>query len=343
MSGCATFLAQCLRGQLRVDFDWEALYSDAAGQAVLPSLACASRGLALPVAVREFLTAVEASNRERNELIAGELKVAVGLLNAVGITPVLLKGVAYQAVGLYGDFGARYIQDIDLLLAEDELRAGSAVLAENGFAADVLDPFGGFRHHLPPLRRASRVCVELHGKLGGGECERVLPSREVIAGSVVWDVDGVKFRVPCPEHLALHLVLHSQVVHPYEERIWPPVRAMWDLVMLERKYGVDWSRVVARFPDTELHLMQVRESLGVDLTTGNASRLRWARRQVLRRWPALRYVDPLYMFATLFRRRLRMLRNVLGSRGGFRYLMGQAFNPGHYGRLWTDLREGRGR
>ena len=390
------FLGTCIRGTALGVSDWEGVFDEAAAETVLPSLSGLLRGCELPAEVASFLSAVTAANSERNALISRELRAAVELLNSIGIVPVLLKGVAYQAIGLYPEAGSRYLQDIDLLLPVEDLAAGAAVMRAHGFVAGVPDAFGEFRHHLRPLHRANRVWVELHARLGPAKCAKMLPAREVIAGSREAELDGVRVRIPCPEHLMVHLVMHSQMQHPYNQRVWPQMRAMFDLVLLGRKYGalqttdfenapsesrmatrradarrqgrspgptngqtamcheaLDWDRVAERFRRNgaydllALHLMQVRESTGVEvplrLEVGWVARIRWARRQFLRRWPGMRYVDPIYMYSTVFGHRVAMARSLLGSRKGLRYLAGQVLVPDNYARIWTDLVEGRGR
>jgi Uncharacterised nucleotidyltransferase len=361
------FLHACIQGDRhraltalhQNGWSWDALFAAASAEALLPSLSGFLREMdlaeGLGVPITGFLAAVECSNRERNERITGELKSAVALLNQVGIEPVVLKGLAYLATGVYKDTGARYLIDIDLLLAEDEVGAASGILARNGFVVDGQDPFRDFRHHLAPLRRPGSVWIELHHCLGLGRCKELLPASEVIARSVPYDLDGLKVRVPCPEHLLVHLIMHSQIRHPYNERIWPPLRAVADLVLLTRRFGPElpWDAIVNRFSASGyyrllvLHLLDVKKFVGMEfpceLRIDLLTLLCWERRQTLRRWSTLRYLDPVYMFSTLLSRRLAMLRKLLLTRNGIRHLFSQILVPRNYARIWTDLIEGRGR
>jgi len=356
------YLAACFRRQTaqfqtligQPDWDWDALFADASTERVLPALSgVLPAGLPAPIA--EFLKAVAEANRERNHAIRAELKHAVRLLNGIGLEPVLLKGVAYLETGVYPDIAARYLVDVDLLLPETRRHAGASALLEAGYVAEDRDAFGHFRHHHPPLRSPGSVSFELHHRMGRDRCERLLPASEVIAGSLPHDLDGLRARVPCPEHLLTHLIVHSQLQHPYNERIWPPLRAMSDLVLLNRRFGseLNWEAVEHRFRASgryalfALHLMQVNASLGMELPValrlGPVTRLRWHRRQFLRRRPSLRYADPVYMFSTVLSRRIAMLRKLLTTPHGTRHLLTQILAPRNYARLWTDLIEGRGR
>jgi hypothetical protein len=339
--------------------DWEPVVQAAMEDRLLPLLHSLIGELELsplvPTNVLDFLSAVEDLNRERNTHILNEVKFAARLLNEVGIEPVLLKGLAYLTMGVYSNPGARYLADIDVLLPESQLQAAAELLVRHGFEIDGSDQFGYFRHHHPPMRRPGSAFIEIHHSLCVGKCGSLLPGREVIARSAPFDLDGVKVRVPCPEDLLTHLVLHSQILHPYNERIWPPLRAMYDLNVVLRCFGhvMDWNRIERRFRKAgkfgllALHLLQVNESLGVEVPfqakKSVLMRIRWLRRKLLRRIPGLRYFDPVYMFSTVLVRRLRVFWNMLGKPNGFTHLIRQLLTTGVYRRFAADVAEGRGR
>jgi hypothetical protein len=130
---------------------------------------------------------------------------------------------------------------------------------------------------------------------------------------------------------------------------------MSDLFALHSRYGktLDWDAIGNRFRRfgllgvLTLHLRQVEESLGVATFSRcrltPSTRLRWMRRQFLRRFPTFRYADPIYMTATILGRRLLMLRNVVKTPTGRKHLAARIATPDIYSRFWTDLLEGRGR
>jgi len=361
------FLCACIGGDrtevqssIRMrDWNWEELFRTACDEALLPLLHSRFASLDLlddlPKEVGGFLLAVESANRERNQAIIAELNAAVAILNVIGIQPVLLKGLAYLTTGVYSDCGQRFLMDIDLLIPEEQRKAAADALTQEGWLADDLDPFRHFRHHGPPLRRPSSVWIEIHHSLGTGTCERVLPARQVIARSLAVNLNGLRVRVPAQEDLLAHLILHSQMQHSAFQRIWPPIRAMADLLLLARRFGpgLHWAPVANRFSTAGqygifgLHLLQVSQSLGLTLPLrirfNPALRFLWFRRRVLRRRPALRYFDPSYMLSIALARRLVTLRKVLATKEGARYLLSQVLAPGNYMQLWTDLVQGRGR
>jgi hypothetical protein len=339
-------------------WDWERLFAEASDEAVLPALygRMHSLGLSdsLPHPVLDFLSSVESLNAERNDSILAEVKVAVRLLNQIGIQPVLLKGVAYLTTGVYDAPAARYLADVDLLISETQIDRAVQILIENGFEAMEGDPFARFRHHHPPLRRPGAVHFELHHTLIMGDTSILLPVSEVIASSTVVDLDGSQVRVPCPEHMMAHLIMHSQLQHSYDERIWPPIKAMYDLVLLQRRFGdeINWNRLAQRFRAAghyrtfALHLLRIQDSLGfyppVRLELTARLRVAWWRREILRRFPMLRYLDPVYMFSIVAGRRLRMAAKILQTPRGLSCLCSELLKAHIYRSFLGDMVKGRG-
>ena len=147
------------------EVDWERVVGHASNQYVLPAFAAALQDLeligALDEGVGAFLEAVHAANAERNREIGDELVTAVGILNRVGVEPVLLKGAIWLVDELYPDHGWRMLRDIDLLVPQPTWAAAILALQDNGyaFARDKV-------HHEAALRRpGGLVRVEVHREL----------------------------------------------------------------------------------------------------------------------------------------------------------------------------------
>ena len=88
----------------------------------------------------------------------------VSTLNAVGIEPVLLKGAAHLADGIYPDPGVRIVGDVDLLVPAGSAPDALPSLLRSGFVAAAPTPLVSLpMHHLPRLcDRDTGVAVELH-------------------------------------------------------------------------------------------------------------------------------------------------------------------------------------
>lgn len=347
----------CLLAALQSEDDWEDLIRAAAAEFLLPELRRRLREIPLeiPSEMDDFLAAVEDVNRQRNEQILDEATAIARVLNGVGIEPVFLKGAAYLIEDVYSGRGCRYLCDLDLLIPACRSAEAADAMEHEGYLPDTRDGMACFRHHHPQLQRArasdgsGSAPVELHHSLGHGVSCRLLNGEDVFQASRLLEWRGVRIRVPSPEHLVTHLILHSQIHHTYSERMWPPLRAMRDLVMLSRHFGprLDWAAVHERFrvhgeeSTLLLHLLQVKAALGMPLPfaieLGWIGRIRWIRRQALNYWPALRLVDLVYLFSSTLSRRLRFLQSVLVIPGGWRQATRTLLRRGFYRRLLAEI------
>ena len=341
------------------DLDWEALIACASREQLLPLLRSRLEEIgvlpSVPADVASFLSAVEELSLERNQAIQAELVTVVKILNQHGLEPVLLKGAAYLNTGVYATPAHRYLLDVDLLVPESKIGIAVQALVENGFDWDRDCPLGQFRHHHPALRRPGQVWFELHHSLGLGKCKSLLPASEVIEQSVPHEIEGARIRIPAANHLMTHLIMHSQIQHPCHERIWPPLRAMYDLVRMRARFDpeIDWPGVARRFERVgrssvlELHLLQVRDALKLEppfpIRMTGLTYLAWVRRKALRAAPALRFLDPLYMGSAVLSRRLLLAQTVLRTPGAWRVLLQEMLAPRFYRRVFADVIEGRGR
>lgn len=313
------------------DFDWESLIARASKEAVLPALHHRlAEKTQLPSHVSpevlNCLVVVAELNRERNAQILSQLREVSEALNTDGLQPVVLKGLAYLLAGAYDDPADRYLADIDILVPQAHVRTAVKALERIGYQRDEDDLIDGFRHH-ETVYRAGSLPVELHHSIGLGVCNKLLPASEIVAASSLIEWRGVQLRLPSPDHLVTHLIAHSQLVHPYRERIWPPLRALVDLSVLQQRFAasLDWSfiehrfRSQAQYTTLALHLLQAQQSLAIHppihVSLSWSARLRWQRRQFLRRIPVLRFLDPLFVASAAAGRRSRILRNMLLSGG----------------------------
>jgi hypothetical protein len=146
--------------------------------------------------------------------------------------------------------------------------------------------------------------------------------------------------------------MHSQIHNAYDERIWPPLRALQDLILLQSAASHSvWHEIEDRFRRNgfryilDLHLLDVRDTLGVaapfSIRMTWVLRLQSLRRSLLRRAPKLRFIDPVYMMSLAGAHRLRNLPSILAEPGGYRLLFAHLADFSIYRRLLTDLIRGR--
>jgi hypothetical protein len=201
----------------------------------------------LPTGVREQLGAVSAHAAARNGLMLSELGEVQAALAREGIASVALKGTALIAAH-YPSIAARFLSDIDLLVATEDVRRAVATLVDAGSSpleglppaldgrTDALARNPG-ADHLRPLVTARGVMLELHDHLPGGGPR----ATDVIARSTKLSWQGRALTIPPPEDLAGMLSRHVFLKHGDDHRL--RARHVADLAALERGAIVDWGVV----------------------------------------------------------------------------------------------------
>ena len=330
-------------------WDWECLIRVATAERILPALYEKIQEFELseevPPEILEFLATVEQLNGDRNQHTLGEAASAAKLLNDIGIVPVVLKGVAYILTGTYRDPAARYLTDIDLLVPASQLGEAAETLQLHGYALEDCDAPRVWHHHYPVLLGPGNVAVELHRSVGLGICDSLLSGREIIQDSSVLELHGAQIRIPSPEHLIAHHVAHSQLQNRYRERIWPSLRGMYDLLLLNQHFQaeLDWHlignrfRLNRRYGILAVYLLLIGSLLGMDKPAGLRispfHRLRWRRRQFLRSVPFLRHFDPIYILWSTIFHRVHLLWSFQRAAGGWGHVLSMPFRLRFYRHL----------
>lgn len=340
-------IASCLTGSPPSPgpgWDWDQTIHVAAREEVLPALLCR---LEAPPEVTDFFEGIHELNADRNTQLLSEVQTHACLLNQAGIEPVLLKGAAYLLAGIYPDPSRRWIQDIDLLVHPSQSAQAFELIQSSGYEPFVPNPVGLVLHHHPALMKDGCIPVEVHPKLGHGACSTFLTASEIIRESTPLKLGSAVVRLPSPEHLMTHLVIHSQMHHGGHDRIWPTLRAMHDLVLLASRFNLDWDSIHARFRAhrkealLNLHLRQVEKALRIpppfELPRGG---LRWWYRQALWSEPRLRYIDPVYSFSRIVLPKISVTRRLLKHPLGRKYILTTPFRAGFYKRFLSDIAEG---
>lgn len=306
--------------------EWDALIQEASEELLLPAMRSRFVDLGwldrIPPQIDRVLAAAEKYNRERNLHLIAEALQATRLLNSIGIRPVALKGIAYLLNGTCTDPAIRYLLDIDLLIPARTIPEAVQLFKQHGYLDSATDILAPLRHHAPTLCRTGPAApIELHHRIALGVCDRLLPAQEVFARATPFEIDGAKLLIPSPTDLANHLILHSQLHNAYKYRAFPPLRALYDLLLLTRSQPIDWEtltetyRSEGQYLTLALHLKEAERVLGmktpIDLPLGSLGNLRWYRRRVIRALPLIRFFDPTHMIMAIFRNRVRMLSRVL--------------------------------
>lgn len=324
--------------------DWDRLVSLAHREEILPTL---QNHLDAPPEIADFFSGIYSLNQDRNRRLLAQLESLVSLLNRSGIEPVLLKGAAYLTTGVYPDPASRFLHDIDLLTAPAQTAQAVRLLESEGYEPFIPNPTALVLHHHPMLTRRGSVPVELHHSLGHALAQRILTPQEILDASTPVPLGSAAARIPSPEHLVVHTVVHSQIQHAPYLAIWPTLRSLLDLALLAQRFSIDWDAVRDRFRAhrasalLNLHLLQAQSSLGFQppfaLQPGG---LAWARRRLLWAHPGLRRLDPAYFYAAVVSPKLRLSRRLLNHPTGRRYVLTTPFRAGFYKRLFEHIAHG---
>jgi hypothetical protein len=208
------------------------------------------------VAARAELLGVAPDARPRLEGIRRfvwtrtQLKLAAALpvlrrLHARGVRFCLLKGAALIAGGHRAP-GERFLRDVDVLVPRQALAEAVAILFETGWRpehyASLEEVFSlGFpRCHALAFRSAAHPddAIDLH--LSASELGR-FPRSDAALWSRTAEarILGLPVRVPAPEDLLCHALVHSFLSDGQEGRDW-----VLDAVALARRPRFDWARLV---------------------------------------------------------------------------------------------------
>lgn len=248
--------------------DWTALTDIARQHRILPLMHARLRGdgAAWPVpqslrdgAAEAFRTASFRAIRARRALVQ-----AVQTLTDNGVATVGLKGV-YLAFHAYADAGLRPLRDIDLLVPQDRAVEAWQMLLATGIIPNVdeigdINDYLKVKHQLPALWcPVNAVTIELHHRAfhGSGSDPDVTDDPGFADALVRHAAGGVSIAYMGPEHLLLHLIVHSAHDHRFDNG--PGIFA--DVESLLATHRLDWAmvwRLADRYAATRAAVLVLR-------------------------------------------------------------------------------------
>ena len=285
-------LCRLLQGRSTPDADWAAVLELANRALVTPRLEGSLDAVDAPVEVRTFVQDVARRNAERNARLFAQMGEAAVALNAVGIVPMALKGGACLA----RDAGrcSRVLNDIDLVVAPDEIEVALQALRDAGFS--LLSRRSGVAlHAVAELGRPQDVGpIDLHQRPPGPP--GFVSGDEILRAGKVWPVGAGQVRAPEP-HMHVYLqALHDQLHDGAYWRGGFDLRHAWDIAdLIQGGDGVDWDRLYALPPTrltthvVEAQVMACHRLTGAPIpaaSRGVSARVQYGRQR-------LQYVAPL--------------------------------------------------
>jgi hypothetical protein len=233
-----------------------------------------------------------AETRSVNAATRRHAREALERLASRGVAPMLLKGLAFDA--LAGATGSRRIGDLDLMVRRGELRTALAALREGGWEAIESESPGALdAKHSTCLRRPDTAEIDLHWVLGG----RLAVHRDLeVAMRPFWERArrieylGLRAWLLHPMDQVLHLVVHGAFVESRARARWladvrlllgmrAPEPADWRLLVASARELRSTTQVAAAFRCFE-HVFpgMLPESLHEELGKGRrtiSERLLW--------------------------------------------------------------------
>jgi Uncharacterised nucleotidyltransferase len=250
---CSYLRAGLLGGEHthQADVTWELMIEIASFHYATTTLAaCFDPDMQVPGDVRDYFEAALALNKNRNEQILSTLARVAGLLNAIDIEPVLLKGAALLVEGIYPQPSMRILGDIDILIPKHRSAEACAALKAVGFDTKWSAVSPPSHHHLPMLLDPETgTGVELHTDVISRAADAAIATDwfcEIVRPVVF---RGQRVRLPEPTRNAGHIIFHSQIFHGLYTLNKVQLRHVIDLALLRARHerAIDWDELDRRF------------------------------------------------------------------------------------------------
>lgn len=204
----------------------------------------------LPAVLFEYLAYIYQLNQERNLRLADELELLLDLFEDQDIGVVLLKGAACFWDDLYGDIGARVMEDIDLLIKMDDAGKALSILAQLGYVEKRdpgMEPEGlptdSRHHHLHPhIKPETQFKIELHYKVTKGQAQNLFPIDLAWKNTEVVGYGMKRARIFNPTWRLLHNTAHALLPDAEFIRGDISLRQLAEFSWLVHRYGreISW-------------------------------------------------------------------------------------------------------
>jgi hypothetical protein len=171
------------------------------------------------------------------------LELLVRAFNSAGVTPLLLKGSAAHAGGVYPDPGFRQMADIDLLVPSEHFETCIKAAEELGFEVDP-SAIGQAGHALPLRNHNLGLLLEIHHRLARIRERDNFPAAMVLEAAQPAEFRGTRVLLPHWSHHASLTILHAVAWDRSRHMALVPLRALLDLAALKASgVPICWSEV----------------------------------------------------------------------------------------------------
>ena len=287
-------LCRLLRGEPVPRPAWKEILELANLALITPRLEHCLEAAEAPTDVSTFVREVADRNRQRNRRLFEAMGEAAARLNAVDVTPLVIKGGACLA--RTGGRCDRVLSDLDLVVRPDQIDLVVATLVEAGFSV-LSRQAGAGLHAVAELARPTDVgAIDLHQRPPGPP--GFVSRQAILQGAHVTQISAGRVRTPAP-HMHIFLqALHDQLHDAGYWRGGFDLRHAWDIAdLIHDEAGVDWGALAA-LPQTTLTAHAVNAQIlachaltGAPIpadAAGLRARLQYGRQHLQYRFPSLR-------------------------------------------------------
>ena len=293
-------LCSCFRGEAPKNIDWISLIGVANDTLTTPALIdFVNRfGDDIPPDVKGYVREMSVRNQDRNQRLSDQLGEALIALNAIGVTPVLLKGAATLATAENTGNVARLISDLDIMISPEDVETALEALFAIGYRIYSQSPRGAARFLLDLERDGDVGMIDLHQNLPGHSyfyrsLGNIRQHCSLIAGRL-----GTAY-IPAPTYQAFILIVHDEF---QDSDYWTgniDLRHLLDLRELAHSAeGIDWkllsaissSRLYRNALETQVIALHALFDVEVprELVKRFIPRVQFQRRLIQSRMPLLR-------------------------------------------------------
>jgi hypothetical protein len=215
---------------------WTGLITAARAESLVGALAYRLSGARLPDKVAAILDDARHDSRQAQAAALWEAEMARRALAPLSIQPILLKGTAYAAAGLWASAG-RSIGDLDILVARERLGAVQQALIGAGWEwvkEDAYDDqyYRRWMHELPPLIHKQRDrMIDVHHTILPLTARRRPDAGALIADSVAV---GEGLRMLSQPDMVIHAAAHLFA----DGDLAGGLRNLWDIDRMLREFSV---------------------------------------------------------------------------------------------------------
>jgi hypothetical protein len=180
------------------------------------------------------------SQLRRYRIQEKETHQLVEVLDAAGVDVIFLKG-ADICHRLYDDPATRPMADVDIFISPADLERTRNALTHQGYrlAPWDLDPQPGFNtrfdYDITFLSPSGALPIDLHWEIRQVGTYYRLPYTPLRNRAVSWDLRGLSASLLAPEHVLMHLCLHS-----FDELESASILKIVDLDRALSRWPLDW-------------------------------------------------------------------------------------------------------